>query len=187
MWVNPGQHHKTWVTRKVGEGLTPEHVVDKKPEKIKRMFCGSFSASLKGPGIFSEKDWGFISSQTYRDHAIPVIHGQMCMNPGLVLVQDGAPGHSAKDTQVDLNERGIYFIFWPAFSLDLNPTETVWDRMKDYIERRYPEDHFSYHKLGRVVKEAWETVGADELLALVREMPARCEAVIDAQGGHTKC
>ena len=26
----------------------------------------------------------------------------------------------------------------------------------------------------RVVKEAWEAVGANELLALVREMPARC-------------
>ena len=40
--------------------------------------------------------------------------------------------------------------------------------------------------LRRVVKEAWEAVGADELLALVREMPAKCEAVIDAQGGYTK-
>jgi hypothetical protein len=36
------------------------------------------------------------------------------------------------------------------------------------------------------VKEAWEAIGADELLALVREMPARCEAVIAAQGGCTK-
>jgi transposase len=43
-------------------------------------------------------------------------------------------------TQVDLNERGIYPIFWPAFSPDLNPIATVWDRMKDYIERHYPED-----------------------------------------------
>jgi transposase len=38
-------------------------------------------------------------------------------------------------TQVDLNELGIYPIFWPAFSPDLNPTETAWDRMKDDIER----------------------------------------------------
>jgi hypothetical protein len=36
------------------------------------------------------------------------------------------------------------------------------------------------------VKEAWEAVGADELLALVREVSARCKAAIGAQGGYTK-
>jgi hypothetical protein len=58
--------------------------------------------------------------------------------------------------------------------------------MKDYIERHYPEYYSSYDKLRRVVREAWEAIGADEPLALVQEMPARCEAVINAQGGYTK-
>jgi len=49
--------------------------------------------------------------------------------------------------------------------------------MKDYIERRHPEYRSSYDKLRRAVKEAWEAIGAGELLALVREMPVRCEAV----------
>jgi hypothetical protein len=40
--------------------------------------------------------------------------------------------------------------------------------MKDYIERHYLEDHSSFDKPRRMVKEAWEVVGADELLALVR-------------------
>ena len=97
------------------------------------------------------------------------------MNPGLILMQDDAPAHSAKETQDDLNERGIYPIFWPVFSPDLNPIETVWDRMKGYIERHYPEYHTSHDKLRRVVKEAWEAVGADELLALVRGMPHACK------------
>jgi hypothetical protein len=45
--------------------------------------------------------------------------------------------------------------------------------MKDYIESYHPEDDSSYDTLRRVVKEAWEAVGADELLAFVRERPAR--------------
>jgi transposase len=61
------------------------------------------------------------------------------MNPELILMQDGAPGRSAKDTLNDLNERGVCPIFWPAFPPDLNPVETVWGRVKDYIERHYPE------------------------------------------------
>ena len=72
------------------------------------------------------------------------------MNPGLILMQDGAPAHSAKETQEDLNERDIYPIFWPAFPPDLNPIETVWDRMKDYIERHYPGYHTSHDKLRRM-------------------------------------
>lgn len=63
--------------------------------------------------------------------------------------------------------------------------DTVWDRMKDYIERYYPEHHTSHDKLRRVVKEPWEAVGADELF-LVREMPARYQAVVSAQGEYTK-
>jgi hypothetical protein len=53
--------------------------------------------------------------------------------------------------------------------------------MKDYILRRYPDYHSSYEKLRSAVEEARDAIRAEELLALVREMPARCQAVIDAQ------
>ena len=76
-------------------------------------------------------------------------------------------------------------MIWRPYSPDLNPIDTVSDRMKNYIER-HPEYRSSNDKLRQVVKEAGEAVGADELLALVREMRARCEAVIDAQGSYTK-
>jgi hypothetical protein len=46
--------------------------------------------------------------------------------------------------------------------------------LKDYVMRRYPDYHSSYEKLRSAVKEAWDAIGAEELLALVREMPARC-------------
>ena len=75
-------------------------------------------------------------------------------------MQDGAPRHSAKDTQVNLNEHG------PAFSPDLNHIETEWDRMKDFIERHYPEEHSSYDKLRHVMKEAWKLSGANDLFSL---------------------
>ena len=58
--------------------------------------------------------------------------------------------------------------------------------MEDCIERHYPVYHSSGDKLRRIVKEAWEAAGDDELLSLVREIPARYEAVIAAQGGYTK-
>jgi transposase len=38
-------------------------------------------------------------------------------------MQDGAPGHAAAETMQELHERGIYPIFWPAYSPDLNPID----------------------------------------------------------------
>ena len=40
-------------------------------------------------------------------------------------MQDGALGHTSRDTQKDLREQGIIVIFWPPFSPDLNPIEKV--------------------------------------------------------------
>jgi hypothetical protein len=58
--------------------------------------------------------------------------------------------------------------------------------MKDYIERKYPEVHRSYKRLREVVKEAWESITHERIKQLVREMPERCRAVIEAQGAYTK-
>jgi transposase len=69
-------------------------------------------------------------------------------------MQDGAPGRAAAETKEDLHERGIYPIFWPTFLPDLNPIETVWNRMKDYIMRRHPDYHSLHEKFRSVAKEA---------------------------------
>jgi hypothetical protein len=185
-WVNPGRHRKTWITRKPGEEYKYECLIDRLPKKIGWMFWGSFSGCLKGPSLFWEKDWGLIRATSYQDHIVPLIHGWIRLHLTLLLMQDGAPGHKAAETKEDLRERGIYPIFWPAYSPDLNPIETVWNRMKDWIMKKYPDYHTSYDRLRIAVKEAWDAIGELELLALVREMPARCQAVIDANGMHTK-
>jgi transposase len=82
-----------------------------------------------------------------------------------------------------MRERGIYPVFWPPFSPDLNPIETVWNKMKDYIAKHYPEK-MSYDQLREAVKAAWEWFPKEELQELVQSIRDRCQAVIDAEGGH---
>ena len=75
---------------------------------------------------------------------------------------------------------------WPPYSPDLNPIETVWDWMKDWIDDRYEGMKLTYPQLRSVVTAAWHTVPKDFLNQLLDEMPARCQAVINAKGKITK-
>ena len=78
------------------------------------MFWGCFHGDIQGPGIFWEKDWGSINSESYCAHTVLIIHGYMELcrrnRMDLILMQDGAPGHAAGDTKVELRERGIEVI-----------------------------------------------------------------------------
>lgn len=81
---------------------------------------------------------------------------------------------------------GIKPTFWPPNSLDLNPIQTIWDETKDYINKKYSEVHRSYKRLREVVIQAWESIILERIRELIREMPERCKAVIDAQGMYIK-
>lgn len=48
-------------------------------------------------------------------------------------MQDGASGHAAHGTIKNIRTRGITIIDWSSYSSDLNPIETIWNIMKDYI------------------------------------------------------
>lgn len=59
--------------------------------------------------------------------------------------------------------------------------------MKDYIEWKYGCDgELPYDILYEAVREAWEQISVRELNELINSIRDRCQAVIDARGGHTK-
>ena len=152
------------------------------------MFWGSFSGSLGlGPGFFWEKAWGSINQETYVEHTVPDIILWIRHHPELYLMQDNASPHVAKYTREVLSKMGVKTVFWPAFSPDLNPIESLWDLMKDWIATNYiMEDLKVYSTLRKAVTEAWAAIGKDLLDHLIALMPQRCQAVIDANGMQTK-
>ena len=189
-WVTGGRHKKKWVTRMVGEELDDTCLVDKVRKKAGWMFWGCFSGNKKGPHLFWEKEWKSINKERYCERIVPLVDGWIRMNPHLRFMQDQGPSHSAALTAQELQERGIYPIFWPAFSPDLNPIEAVWNQMKDFIERNHPDlpggKQRTPDQLRSIVREAWDSITPECLQSLIESMPARCQAVINAQGSHTK-
>jgi hypothetical protein len=186
-WVTPGRHRPTYVTRNKWEELDPTCILDNPRKKKGWMFWGCFSGKYgKGPGIFWEKDWGWITKESYQQHTIPVVHGWMRLCPGQIFMQDGAPGHAATETLLDLIEREIQKIDWPPFSPDLNPIEKAWNWMKDWINVHYPQEQMSYDELRKVVQEAWDAIPEEWLIFQVRTMHERCEDIIKVNGMHTK-
>lgn len=123
---------------------------------------------------------------SYSEHVIPIIHGWTSLHPELEVMQDNASGHAAKATIAEMQERGIRMVEWPAYSPDLNPIETVWDWMKDWIDEQYGEKKLNYNQLRIAVKDAWDAVPGDFLNKLIEDMPNRCKAVIAAKGKITK-
>ena len=132
---------------------------------------------------------GTISAHTYCSYVLPLLKDyiakQRSKGVHLVYQQDGASSHTSNATRIAFEAMGIPTVAWPAKSPDLNPIETVWNIMKDWIAKYYPE--YTPNRKGnrRIVEEAWAAVGNDIFKRQIRSMRARCEAIIRAEGGYT--
>jgi hypothetical protein len=78
-------------------------------------------------------------------------------------------------------------VFWPPFSPDLNPIETCWDWMKDYVGDKWGlEELPSYDNLRKYVKEVWDALPDSFWQELLASMPAWCQGQLRQIGMHTK-
>jgi predicted N-formylglutamate amidohydrolase len=82
-----------------------------------------------------------------------------------------------------LHTNGVTTIDFPPYSPDLNPIENLWNSMARAVEKRRCD---TMELLQAVVEAEWEKVDKELMRKLAHSMPARCQAVIDENGWHTK-
>lgn len=69
-------------------------------------------------------------------------------------------------------ERGIELLLHPAQSPDLNPIESMWSILKNWV--RWRDDWNDIESLKQVLQEEWDKIMQEKLLCRIRRMPDRC-------------
>ena len=108
-------------------------------------------------------------------------------------MQDNAPIHTANRVKEQLEENGINTSDWPLYSPDLNPIEHTQKKLKEVVIEEFPEvqdakgeSEVDLKNIEEALKKAWLLIPTSFFESLVESMSRRVQAVIKAEGWHTK-
>ena len=102
-----------------------------------------------------------------------------------IFQQDNDPKHTSKKAKKWFKDNSIQVLDWPAQSPDLNPIEHLWEHLKHQLQQ-YDTPPKGVHELWDRVVEEWNEIPPEVCQRLIESMPRRIQAVIRANGGHTK-
>jgi hypothetical protein len=95
---------------------------------------------------------------------------------------DGSPPFSSHECKTWLHNHGIKVIDFPAHSPDLNPIENIWPVVGKLIDEMHPTTPLA---VAEAFKDCWQRIPLEIWNDYAQSMPARCQAVIDANGDAT--
>ncbi|GFY23003.1 transposable element Tcb1 transposase [Trichonephila clavipes] len=83
---------------------------------------------------------GSVTAVRYRDEFLePIVRlYAAAVGPTFVLMDDNARPHRADIIHDCLESEGIALMAWPAYSLDLNPIEALWDALGRAVSSSFP-------------------------------------------------
>jgi hypothetical protein len=103
----------------------------------------------------------------------------------MLIIEDGAPGHTSKLASQAWSELGIKKLLHLLKPLDPNLTEILW-----YILKTHTVDICgsldSLENLWEVVKKVWDEFTLEEIKKYTATMDGCVWAIKDAEGWHTK-
>ncbi|GFT42094.1 transposable element Tcb1 transposase [Trichonephila clavipes] len=105
------------------------------------------------------------------------------MGTEFLFMDDNTRSHSANIVDECLQSDNITRIDWPAYSMDLNPIEHVWDMLGRRITARQPPPTF-LPELRRALLDEWCNIPQDQIDNLILSMPRHCKACIASSGRH---
>ena len=152
------------------------------------MIYDNISGIGKGSLVIMEKNWNKVTAEIYRTRVLSYIYRHLdeirrVTRVMPILMKDNASIHTAKLTKEYHAYYGVERMEWPARSSDLNPIENVWRLLKARVGRRCPRTDA---EVRQYIQEEWDRMDLEDFKKYIESMPERCQAVIDADGEHTK-
>lgn len=130
-----------------------------------------------------------INSQYYREELLPLLieDCDTLLENDFVFQQDGAPAHTALQTQEFLMENCPDFIAkdeWPPNSPDLNPMDyCIWGLMQSAYHKHRPKPS-TKAELRTVLQKIWDDLSQDSINKAILAARKRLRACVEAEGGH---
>lgn len=103
----------------------------------------------------------------------------------IIFQQDNDPKHTCKKVKKYLTNKGLEVLDWCSQSPDINPIENAWRQLKQRIAKRKIKAK-NLEEVFTFAEEEWNSISLESFRTLIESMPSRCQAVIEAKGGHTK-
>ena len=127
-----------------------------------------------------------MTGMRYRDdivqpYVIPFIQAQA---NNVTFQQDNARPQVARVVRAYLTQQIVDLLPLPAVSPDLSPIEHVWDEMERRL-RHLPNQPVTLAEMGPALIRIWNNIPQTFFNNLVRSTSRRCQACINANGGHT--
>ncbi|GFW55255.1 transposable element Tc3 transposase [Trichonephila clavipes] len=114
-----------------------------------------------------------LTGHIYRD-VILVQYARFCrgtMSAEFLFMDDNARPHLANNVDECIQSEDITRMDWPAYSLDLNPIEHVWDMIARQIATRQPPPT-CVSVLRRALLDEWCNIPQDQIDNLIFSMPS---------------
>jgi DDE superfamily endonuclease len=205
-----GGTHNRYVTRPRGRlGAFAEGNTITQPARLaKLMAWGWICGHCVGDLVFVNPAWGNergnFNADAYVAHIVPHLRpmwqlidrvytdylGVPLNTPNeqhhALVMQDNSAIHNAGISRTAVHQAGIPLLGpWPPLSPDLNPIENIWCELKRYVHQPNPRPRTLAEYEARAT-EYWQNLKVEDYVGNILGMPDRIQAVIAAEGGHTR-
>ena len=102
------------------------------------MVFGMISVTGTGPLVWLHSKINAILYKDVLKYVVPNL--RTAINQPAVFMQDNAPCHTVKSVKTLLSEEDVTVMEWPAQSLDMNPTENVWNLLNERVKEKNPRN-----------------------------------------------